>query len=107
LVSRKQEALEAVSAKIGEAGGTSTPIACHMGKMEEIEKDSVIIDSEGEERILSSVDQVIVAAGIKPCDVLTKTLEEENIPYFIIGDAKKPRRIMEATDEGAKAAWDL
>jgi NAD(P)-dependent dehydrogenase (short-subunit alcohol dehydrogenase family) len=37
LVSRKQEALDAVSEKIGEAGGKSTPIACHMGKMEEIE----------------------------------------------------------------------
>ncbi|TFG37262.1 MAG: SDR family oxidoreductase [Syntrophobacterales bacterium] len=36
LVSRKQEALEAVSEKIEEAGGKSTPIACHMGKMEEI-----------------------------------------------------------------------
>jgi NADPH-dependent 2,4-dienoyl-CoA reductase/sulfur reductase-like enzyme len=75
--------------------------------VKKIEKDSVIIESEGEERTLSPVDQVIVAAGIEPCEVLTKTLEEENIPYFIIGDAKKPRRIMEATEEGAKAAWDL
>ena len=74
--------------------------------VKKIEKDSVIIESEGEERTLSPVDQVIVAAGIQPYDLLTKTLEEENIPYFIIGDAKKPRRIMEATDEGAKAAWN-
>jgi 2,4-dienoyl-CoA reductase-like NADH-dependent reductase (Old Yellow Enzyme family)/thioredoxin reductase len=75
--------------------------------VKKIEEDSVIIESEGEERTLSPVDQVIVAAGIEPCEVLTKTLEEENIPYFIIGDAKKPRRIMEATDEGANAAWNL
>jgi 2,4-dienoyl-CoA reductase-like NADH-dependent reductase (Old Yellow Enzyme family)/thioredoxin reductase len=74
--------------------------------VKKIEKNLVVIESEGEERILSPVDQVIVAAGIEPCDVLTKTLEEENIPYFIIGDAKKPRRIMEATDEGAQAAWN-
>ncbi|MBW2638519.1 MAG: SDR family oxidoreductase [Deltaproteobacteria bacterium] len=52
LVSRKQEALEAVSAKIGEAGGTSTPIACHMGKMEEIENFKEIKDKFGRLDIL-------------------------------------------------------
>jgi NAD(P)-dependent dehydrogenase (short-subunit alcohol dehydrogenase family) len=37
LASRKLEALENVAEKIGEAGGKATPIACHMGKMEQIE----------------------------------------------------------------------
>jgi len=75
--------------------------------VKKIEKDAVIIESESEERILSPVDQVIVAAGIEPFDILTTALEEEHIPYVVIGDAKKPRRIMEATDEGAQAAWKL
>ncbi len=75
-------------------------------RVTKIEKDSVMIESEGEGRTLSPVDQVIVAAGIEPRDILAKTLKEENIAHFIIGDAKKARRIMEATDEGAKAAWN-
>ncbi|HOO46102.1 MAG TPA: SDR family oxidoreductase [Deltaproteobacteria bacterium] len=37
LVSRKIEALEGVAEKIRERGGQATPIACHMGKLDEIE----------------------------------------------------------------------
>jgi 2,4-dienoyl-CoA reductase-like NADH-dependent reductase (Old Yellow Enzyme family)/thioredoxin reductase len=72
-----------------------------------IERDAVVTLTEGEEKILTPVDQVIVAAGIKPLDTLKKTLEEENIRHFIIGDVLKARRIIEATDEGAKAAWNV
>jgi pyruvate/2-oxoglutarate dehydrogenase complex dihydrolipoamide dehydrogenase (E3) component len=75
--------------------------------IKKIEKGSVITISEGAEMILTPVDQVIIAAGIRSCESLKKTLEEENIHHFVIGDAHKARRIMEATDEGAKAAWNL
>ena len=34
-------------------------------------------------------------------------LEEMGIPFSIVGDAKQPRRIIEATEEGARAAWSL
>ena len=34
-------------------------------------------------------------------------LQQKGIRHFIIGDAAAPRRIIEATTEGAKAAWDI
>jgi len=37
LTSRKQEALDKVAEEIKSAGGMATPIACHVGKMEQIE----------------------------------------------------------------------
>ncbi|MBI5968653.1 MAG: FAD-dependent oxidoreductase [Deltaproteobacteria bacterium] len=72
-----------------------------------IEENSITILSDGEEQILSPVDQVIIAAGLKPRDDLRKTLQARGIPHFIIGDALQPRRIMEATEEGARAARNL
>jgi hypothetical protein len=59
------------------------------------------------EQILSPVDQVIIAVGLKPRDDLKKFLQARGISYFVIGDALKPRRIIEATEEGARAAWSI
>jgi hypothetical protein len=62
---------------------------------------------EGREQILSPVDQVIIAVGLKPHDELKEILQAKKIRHFIIGDALQPRRIIEATEEGARAAWNL
>jgi hypothetical protein len=53
------------------------------------------------------VDQVVVAAGMKVKDGLKKVLEDLKIPFAVIGDARSTRRIIEATEEGARAAWEL
>jgi pyruvate/2-oxoglutarate dehydrogenase complex dihydrolipoamide dehydrogenase (E3) component len=75
--------------------------------VERIERDSVITRRDGVEQTLFPVDQVVVAVGMKSKDDLKKILEELGIRHFVIGDARSPRRIMEATEEGARAAWDL
>ncbi len=72
-----------------------------------IEESSVITVSDGQESILSPVDQVVIAVGLKPSDDLKKSLRAKGIPHFVIGDALQPRRIIEATEEGARAAWDI
>ena len=72
-----------------------------------IEEGSVITVSDGQESILSPVDQVIIAVGLKPSDDLKKSLQAKGIPHFVIGDALQPRRIIEATEEGARAAWNI
>ncbi len=56
---------------------------------------------------ISDVDQVVIAAGMKPVNTLQGTLEQLNIPGVVVGDARTPRRIIEATEEGARAAWEL
>jgi NADPH-dependent 2,4-dienoyl-CoA reductase/sulfur reductase-like enzyme len=72
-----------------------------------IEESSVTVLIEGREQILSPVDQVIIAVGLKPNDELKEILQAKKIRYFVIGDALQPRRIIEATEEGARAAWNL
>ena len=62
---------------------------------------------EGELSEISPVDQVVVAVGMKPVNALKDVLEKLGIPFAVVGDAGKPRRIIEATEEGARAAWDL
>jgi len=72
-----------------------------------IEADKITIETEGVESILSPIDQVIVAVGLRSKDALKATLAEAGIPHAVIGDARKARRIIEATEEGARAAWEL
>jgi NADPH-dependent 2,4-dienoyl-CoA reductase/sulfur reductase-like enzyme len=75
--------------------------------VKKIEESSVTVLIEGREQILSPVDQVIIAIGLKPHDELKEILQAKKIRHFIIGDALQPRRIIEATEEGARAAWNL
>jgi len=75
--------------------------------VKKIEESSVAVLIEDKEQILSPVDQVIIAVGLKPNDKLKEILQAKKIRHFIIGDALQPRRIIEATEEGARAAWNL
>jgi len=68
---------------------------------------SVEIETAGEESTVSPIDQVVVAVGLKPRDGLAEVLKEAGIPCTVIGDASSARRIIEATEEGARAAWEL
>jgi 2,4-dienoyl-CoA reductase-like NADH-dependent reductase (Old Yellow Enzyme family)/thioredoxin reductase len=72
-----------------------------------IEEKTVAVLSEGVEEVLSPVDQVVVAVGLKPREGLKAFLKTSGIQHFVVGDAVNPRRIIEATDEGAKAAWGI
>ena len=72
-----------------------------------IEADKVTIETEGVESTLSPIDQVLVAVGLRSKDALKATLAEAGIPHVVVGDARQARRIIEATEEGARAAWEL
>jgi len=75
--------------------------------LQRIEEDSVTLITQGEENTLSSLDQVVLAVGMNPRDDLKSKLKENEIRHVIVGDALQVRRIMEATEEGARAAWEL
>ena len=45
--------------------------------------------------------------GMKPREDLKSKLKEKAIPHVVDGDAVQVRRIMEATEEGVRAAWEL
>jgi NADPH-dependent 2,4-dienoyl-CoA reductase/sulfur reductase-like enzyme len=75
--------------------------------IKKIEESSVTVLIEGREQLLSPVDQVIIAVGLESRKELKEILQARKIRHFIIGDALQPRRIIEATEEGARAAWNL
>jgi len=68
---------------------------------------TVEIEAAGEKSTIGPVDQVVVAAGMKPTNNLKGVLENLKIPFAVVGDARSTRRILEAVEEGARAAWDL
>jgi len=76
-------------------------------RVQKIEAASVVIRTEDKERRLEPIDQVIVAVGVTPRSDLKAFLKKKGIRHFIVGDTDKPRRIIEATEEGAKAAWQI
>jgi len=76
-------------------------------KLKSIQSDSITIVSGDEETTISDIDQVVMAVGMKPRTELKKRLQESGIRHYIVGDAVQVRRIVEATDEGAKAAWAI
>ncbi len=75
--------------------------------LKDIGEGSVGIESEGNPSTISPVDQVVLAVGLKPRDDLKAVLEALKIPHVVVGDARRPRRIIEAVEEGARAAWEL
>jgi len=75
--------------------------------VKKIEESSITVLIEGREQLLSPVDQVIIAVGLESRKDLKEVLQARKIRHFIIGDALQPRRIIEATEEGARAAWNL
>ena len=68
---------------------------------------SAQIETAGEASTVSPIDQVVVAVGLEPRDGLMEALKETGIPCTAVGDASSARRIIEATEEGARAAWEL
>jgi 2,4-dienoyl-CoA reductase-like NADH-dependent reductase (Old Yellow Enzyme family)/thioredoxin reductase len=75
--------------------------------VERIEENAVVIVSDGKSETISPIDQVVVAVGMQPRQELKQTLQDKKIPHSIVGDSVQVRRIIEATEEGAKAAWDI
>jgi pyruvate/2-oxoglutarate dehydrogenase complex dihydrolipoamide dehydrogenase (E3) component len=76
-------------------------------KVERILKDSVVVSSEQQGEETLPADQVAIAVGTRSRNELKPILEKMNIRHFVVGDAVQPRRIIEATEEGARAAWNL
>lgn len=72
-----------------------------------IGEDFVEFNLSGEMSRIAPVDQVVIAAGMKPVNALQSVLEKLGISFAVVGDARTPRRIIEATEEGARAAWTL
>jgi 2,4-dienoyl-CoA reductase-like NADH-dependent reductase (Old Yellow Enzyme family)/thioredoxin reductase len=76
-------------------------------QLSEIKENSVVLLQDGQSHLLSPVDQVVIAVGAQAENTLEPFLLRSGIEYYVVGDAAGPRRIIEAVEEGARAAWNI
>ena len=74
-------------------------------KCVEIGEGFITAEKDGE-KLKIECDSVVIATGSVPSDysAIKEYCEKNAIPYYIIGDAKKPRHAVEAIAEGAEVA---
>jgi len=71
-----------------------------------IEEGAVVYRQGDEEKTLSAA-LVVTAMGAKPDNALEGALQKLVIPYRTAGDAKSPRRLLEAIHEGDRAGREI
>lgn len=71
-----------------------------------IGKNSFTFRKDDQEQTIHS-DTTIIAAGYAPVNGLADDLEELDIPYDVIGNAVKVRKIINATGEAYMAVWRM
>lgn len=76
-------------------------------KVAEVLPDGIVYTVNGEEHVLNGIDTIVCAMGTHSENSLAEELTGLSIPVIAIGDAQKPRKIMQAVYEGAKVARTL
>jgi len=71
-------------------------------KVKEILDDGVVFTRDGQEESINNVDNIVLALGARPVDHLSEKIKGKVAEVFVIGDAKEPRKVLEATAEGAE-----
>jgi len=71
-------------------------------KVKEILDDGVVIVRGGQEEAIRGMDRVILAMGTRPIDELSSSIKDKVAEVYVIGDAKEPRKALEAIHEGAE-----
>jgi 2,4-dienoyl-CoA reductase-like NADH-dependent reductase (Old Yellow Enzyme family)/NADPH-dependent 2,4-dienoyl-CoA reductase/sulfur reductase-like enzyme len=69
-------------------------------KVVEVTKDGVKYVRDGASKVLRGMDTIVLAVGARPERTLEHELQGLAIPCFTIGDAKAPRKAVEAIAEG-------
>jgi len=72
--------------------------------VKEILDDGVVYEIAGREESIRGMDTIILAVGAKSVDSLSDKIKGKVAEVYVIGDAKEPRRIVNATQEGAEVA---
>jgi len=75
--------------------------------VKEITDDGVIVTREGREEKIGPADTIILAIGAKSVNELENELSGKVERLIVVGDALKPRKALEAVEEGYKAGLTL
>lgn len=79
-----------------------------LAKVKEILEDGVTyLNQNGAEETIRGVDHIVVATGVRSVDQLSAKLKDKVGEIFVIGDAKKPRKALDAVAEGAEVGRKL
>lgn len=62
-----------------------------------------VVEIEGERQYIDA-DSIVLAMGFRPTDTLAKELTAKGMEVVVIGDALKPRKVLDAVWEGFHAA---
>jgi NADPH-dependent 2,4-dienoyl-CoA reductase/sulfur reductase-like enzyme len=73
-------------------------------KVIEILADGVKYLKDGREETIRGMDTIVLAMGTRSFDPLSEKLKGGPVPTFVIGDAKEPRKAVEAIAEGSEIA---
>lgn len=76
-------------------------------KVVEINDQGITVERGWEKFILKEVDNVVLALGAKSNRDLVDELAGKLRNYYLIGDAKKPRKVTEAIEEGFEVAYRI
>jgi len=77
-------------------------------KLEEIKDHNVTLSTKDGKKTTLSGDIVVLAVGVKSNNELANELKKKtSIPTYIIGDANKPRRIVDCVKDAFKTARSL
>ncbi|TET79493.1 NADH:flavin oxidoreductase, partial [candidate division TA06 bacterium] len=70
--------------------------------VKEILDDGVVVTKDGQEEAVHGMNWIILAMGTKSVDQLSNKIRDRIDEVYVIGDAKEPRRALEAIAEGAE-----
>ncbi len=72
--------------------------------VKEVLEDGVVVSmKDGTKETLRGMDRIILAMGAKSVDVLSDKIKDKVAEVYVVGDAKQPRKALEAIAEGSAA----
>jgi len=75
--------------------------------VKEILEDGVLVTRNGREERIGGMDYIVLAMGAKSVDVLSDKIKDKVPEVYVIGDAKKARKALEAMAEGSEVGRKL
>jgi len=76
-------------------------------KVTAVDNGSVRFVKDGREDSVDGTGMIVTALGAREATGLVPVLEKMKIPFIAAGDVKKPRRLLEAIHEGARAGEEI
>lgn len=70
--------------------------------VKEVLEDGVVITRDGQEETIRGMDYIILACGTRLVDELSQKIKDKVAEVYVIGDAKEPRKALEAIAEGSE-----